>query len=258
MQRIRFEDKAGDFTTIHSSALYEVPHFHKHLELIYVVSGQATAYADQKKSVLHSGDLYIAFPNQIHYYEKSVTGKYVVVLLSPELIYGVEDMLYNNIPKKNLLTKDKVQDCVKIIMNYAQAKGAYAATAQVGLANQLLATLLPKLELAPRIKTNNTTLQSVLNYCSKNFANDLTLDTLAQDLHISKFHISHLLNQKLGISFNAYLSNIRVRNACYLLEDRSRKIADISEEIGFGSIRSFNRAFKEIMGVTPVEYRSKL
>jgi AraC-like DNA-binding protein len=98
----------------------------------------------------------------------------------------------------------------------------------------------------------------VLDYCTKNFSNDLTLDILAEDLHVSKFHISHLLNQKLGISFSTYLNNIRVHRACFLLNNSDNKISDISEEVGFGSIRSFNRAFKSVMNMTPLEYRNQI
>ena len=42
-----------------------------------------------------------------------------------------------------------------------------------------------------------------------------------------------------------------------MLEDTETKISDISEDVGFGSIRSFNRAFKDTMNTTPLEYRSQ-
>ena len=180
------------------------------------------------------------------------------IIFSTELLYGMEDILYNNIPKSNLVSESKMRNFANIISDIVEAGGEFSHTVRVGLMNQLLANILPEFELMPRIKTNNTTLQSVLNYCTKNFSNDLTLDILAEDLHISKFHISHLLNQKLGISFSAYLNNIRVHRACFLLNNSQNKISDISEDVGFGSIRSFNRAFKSVMNMTPLEYRNKI
>ncbi len=258
MKQIHFQTKTKDFEIMPSNGLSPSPHFHNQIELVYVVSGQTVAFADQKKTVTKSGELFFAFPNQIHYYEKTVIGKYIVILFSTELLYGMEDILYNNIPKSNLLTQDEMQGLANIITDIVNASGEFSHTVRVGLMNQLLAGILPKFELKPRIKTNNTTLQSVLKYCTKNFASDLTLDILAEDLHISKFHISHLLNQKLGISFSAYLNNIRVHKACSLLNNSENKISDISEEVGFGSIRSFNRAFKSVMNMTPLEYRNQI
>ncbi|MBQ4119360.1 MAG: helix-turn-helix transcriptional regulator [Clostridia bacterium] len=258
MKQALFQSKKKDFEIMPTNALSPTPHFHNQIELVYVISGQTVAFADQKKIVTKAGELFVAFPNQIHYYEKTVIGRYIVIIFSPELIYGMEDILYNNIPKLNLLSESKMRDFANIILNIVNAGGDFSHTVRVGLMNQLLAGILPEFELMPRIKTNNTTLQSVLNYCTKNFSNDLTLDILAEDLHISKFHISHLLNQKLGISFSAYLNNIRVHKACSLLNNSQNKISDISEEVGFGSIRSFNRAFKSVMNMTPIEYRNQI
>ena len=51
---------------------------------------------------------------------------------------------------------------------------------------------------------------------------------------------------------------LRVSAACELLLETRGRIADISEEVGFGSIRSFNRAFLKIMGRTPKEYRENV
>ena len=72
---------------------------------------------------------------------------------------------------------------------------------------------------------------------------------------MSKYHISHLFNNKLGISFNTYINTLRINTACDLLEETDKKTTDISEEIGFGSIRSFNRAFLQIMDMSPLQYR---
>lgn len=234
------------------------PHFHNQIELIYIINGETVAIADQKKTAIKAGELFFAFPNQIHYYEKTPIGKYIVILFSSKLLYGMEDILYNNVPKSNLITEDNLPNLSNIITDIVNASGDFSHTTRVGIMNQLLAAILPLLELKPRIKTNNTTLQSVLDYCTKNFSNDLTLDILAEDLHVSKFHISHLLNQKLGISFSTYLNNIRVHRACFLLNNSDNKISDISEEVGFGSIRSFNRAFKSVMNMTPLEYRNQI
>ena len=258
LKQVLFQTKTADFEIMPSNGLSPTPHFHNQIELVYVINGQTVAFADQKKTVTKSGELFVAFPNQIHYYEKTVIGKSIDIIFSTELLYGLEDILYNNIPKSNLVSESKMRNFANIISDIVEAGGEFSHTVRVGLMNQLLANILPEFELMPRIKTNNTTLQSVLNYCTKNFSNDLTLDILAEDLHISKFHISHLLNQKLGISFSAYLNNIRVHRACFLLNNSQNKISDISEDVGFGSIRSFNRAFKSVMNMTPLEYRNKI
>ena len=69
------------------------PHFHNQIELIYIINGETVAIADQKKTAIKAGELFFAFPNQIHYYEKTPIGKYIVILFSSKLLYGMEDIL---------------------------------------------------------------------------------------------------------------------------------------------------------------------
>jgi transcriptional regulator GlxA family with amidase domain len=65
------------------------------------------------------------------------------------------------------------------------------------------------------------------------------------------------LNEKLGLSFVTYLNTLRIHNACDLLEDTDKKMAEISADVGFGSIRSFNRAFQTAMNMSPSDYRNQ-
>lgn len=257
MKDVIFEKKTEPFITSCSRVLFPVVHFHKDVELIYVIEGSSNACADRKKYSLKKGDLFISFPNQIHYYENCEIGKYLLIIVSPDVLFDLKETLYNNIPKNNVLTIPQESETVKLISNAIFAQGEYSKTLQAGLLNQALAAILPQVNLTPRIKTNHTTLQEILTYCSTNFSNNITLDDVAEALHISKFHASHLLNDKLGLTFNTYLNGIRIDNACDYLKSTDSKIADISEEVGFGSIRSFNRAFQNVMGVSPTQYRDQ-
>ena len=49
---------------------------------------------------------------------------------------------------------------------------------------------------------------------------------------------------------------LRVNKACRLLDETDKNIVTISEEVGFGSLRTLNRSFLEIIGTTPVKYRN--
>jgi AraC-like DNA-binding protein len=78
---------------------------------------------------------------------------------------------------------------------------------------------------------------------------------LERDLHISKYYISHVMSQKLNIGFNDYVNSLRISSACRLLRKSDRSITEISELVGFNTLRTFNRAFFKQMGVTPSDYR---
>ena len=115
--------------------------------------------------------------------------------------------------------------------------------------------MLPAITPTTVKNNSNPAIANILEYCSKNFSNDLDLNKISKELHLSKYYISHLLNKHLNLNFNDYINRLRIKEACELLIMTNNKIADISEEVGFGTIRSFNRAFKSIMNITPGDYR---
>ena len=240
-----------------ANLLLPIPHAHRDIELVYVEKGKAKAFFDRKPFEVSSGDLFLSFPNQVHYYEGSAPGKYHLVIFSPEILYGIKNELLGNIPIDNVIRLPKDSPIPDLIAKLTVRVKEYSVTEQVGILNQIMAMILRKLELKQRIKTDNDTLQNILDYCEKNFTEDIQLEDLAEGMHLNKYHISHLLNQKMGIGFNAYINALRVDKACDFLKETDKKTSDISSEVGFGSIRTFNRVFIASMGLTPIQYRKQ-
>lgn len=72
---------------------------------------------------------------------------------------------------------------------------------------------------------------------------------------MNKYHLSHVFSEKMGQSFPAYLSRIRISCACSALAETDRSVTQIAEECGFESQRSFFRVFQQQLGTTPLQYR---
>lgn len=79
---IVYENKTEALTMQFGSGLSGIIHLHKELELVYVESGKAVAYADKNSYILNKGDVFITFPNQIHYYETIEYGSFAVIIFS--------------------------------------------------------------------------------------------------------------------------------------------------------------------------------
>ena len=94
----------------------------------------------------------------------------------------------------------------------------------------------------------------VLSYPEKNF----TLAEIADFCHISPAYFSHIFHTETGKPFKKWVNQIKIENACRLLENSELSVLEISLECGFHSISHFGKIFKNIVGVTPREYRSKL
>lgn len=86
---------------------------------------------------------------------------------------------------------------------------------------------------------------------------DLTISKLAEQLECPDHHLRKLINQSLGYTnFNAFLNHYRIEAARKRLVETSLPVLTIALDVGYGSIASFNRAFKDIVGITPTVYRT--
>lgn len=83
----------------------------------------------------------------------------------------------------------------------------------------------------------------------------LTLEAMAQDLQTSPVYLSRMIKQELGVSFNSYLTQIRVRRAAQLLNSTEMTIFEISEKVGYETQHYFSTAFKRATGISPLQYR---
>ena len=91
--------------------------------------------------------------------------------------------------------------------------------------------------------------------------NDLNIAKLALAIGIPEYQLRKLINQEMGYrNFNDFLNDHRIDRVCKDLHDPQKDnlpILTVALEAGYGSLSSFNRAFKERMNMTPKEYRAK-
>lgn len=237
--------------------LSPVPHTHQELEIVYVVRGSCVAYANQHKEVLRPGDLFIAYPNQVHYYENAIWGQdeYVLLIFNASILYEMESQIADYEPVQNSIHIGLDTPLAKKMKEIAQIKGTYSdakARYSIGL---LMMELLPMLKLSPIVPEEDSTVIMLLEYCRKHYREPLSLETLSKEFHLSRGYISQIFNRKIHMSFTHFVNALRVHAAIKLLKNSDMKIVDIAEEVGYTSLRSFNRAFMEIATTTPTEYR---
>ncbi|MBQ6589799.1 MAG: helix-turn-helix domain-containing protein [Butyrivibrio sp.] len=93
------------------------------------------------------------------------------------------------------------------------------------------------------------------DYIIDNSTENITQAEVASRIGLSSYYLSKLFKSYMNMSFPAYLSNIRVRNAAKLLADDNLSITECAFQAGFQSTTAFNKAFHDITGYSPREYR---
>jgi AraC-like DNA-binding protein/mannose-6-phosphate isomerase-like protein (cupin superfamily) len=98
---------------------------------------------------------------------------------------------------------------------------------------------------------------NILKYIDTHYMESLSLEKIAYQSGFSKFHFSRLFKQYTNFTFNEYLTYRRIKAASDLLAKPDLSITEISLSVGFSSISTFNRIFRQSNNCTPSEYRRK-
>lgn len=99
-------------------------------------------------------------------------------------------------------------------------------------------------------------IRAACNYINEHSTEDISQAQVAGTVGLSSYYFSKLFNEYMGVSFPEYLSGIRVRNVINLLLNEKLSITECAFMAGFQSTTRFNKAFREITGSTPREYRN--
>lgn len=103
-------------------------------------------------------------------------------------------------------------------------------------------------------KSNEIT-RKAIRYISKNFSHNLTLEEVADHVHLNPAYFSTLFKQSTGSTFKEYLNMIRVEESKRLLSNTDHSIIDIALATGFEDQSYFSKVFKKYTGLTPKQYR---
>ena len=106
--------------------------------------------------------------------------------------------------------------------------------------------------------TCNTIVNQALNYIHNNLNKNLSLEEVANEIHISKSHLCNLFPSYLNCSFSNYINKAKVEYGKKLLRESSKSLLDIAFECGFNSQSYFCSTFRKIEGITPLQYKKKV
>ena len=236
-------------------------HLHYQIELAMIFDGHTHITVDSAEYDAFGGDAFVVFPNQIHSFTTVKRESYVLLKINPEYVPELLPLLTSSLPKRavvNGAAKDaELTHLIKEISKAYYGNEPFKDTILRGLVLAFLSRFLQQIELSDAPAVDFHAVGIIMDYCNKNYNKPLSLGILSKELHLNKYYISHVISEKLNIGFNDYINSLRVSNACKLLVKTDRTVTEISETVGFNTLRTFNRAFLKQMSCTPSEYRRK-
>lgn len=99
-------------------------------------------------------------------------------------------------------------------------------------------------------------MDQALAYIGQHYRAGVTLNDVAEQVHVSPWHFSKLFHEIVGITFSQYIVQVKMQEAKNLLQKTGLKIYEIADLAGYKDVRHFVKTFKEVEGVTPTQYRN--
>lgn len=233
-------------------------HWHNYLELEIIKEGSARHIVSNNSYNLKKGSAYIMTDCDFHslIYESDST------VLNLSIMRGViddklEKYILSGVGKFHCNFDSEQLDYATALFELAQNETGtrqFSELMKKNIAEELL-ILLVRASGLDEVASHPPLIQKAIIIVNDRFSNQLTLKDVADELYVSPNYFGLLFKDKVGVSFNTYLTMVRLKYACVLLNSTSKTVKEIAAESGFSSTEYFLSRFRKFMKCTPSEYR---
>jgi xylan 1,4-beta-xylosidase len=254
---------------MHGISSYKL-HWHKEIEILLVIKGQVMAAVGGRQYKLFEDDLLFINSGEPHSHIGGEDNIVAALQISPDFCSktfpGLERYFFSMPQDKaepggGSLHKQIRFFIAEIIDEYRRSENGYELAIE-GMLNALMSLIVRNVPfkqqpdaLSDQQDKDKDRIQRITEYIQAHYGEKISLQNLADEAYLSMYYLSHFFKKKMGITFQGYLTLVRLQNAVKLLSQTDKRITDIALQCGFPSIRAFNQAFKEQYGSTPRTYR---
>ena len=235
------------------------PGIRDHYLIHYVISGEGTYEVKGITHHLTAGDSFLVYPNtEVNYCaDKENPWEYAWVGFTGSdaaMILQATDFSKETPIIKNTPDGDYIRE--KLLQIYdARGNGFEHAVEMTGRLYTMLACFMHS--ATQKVSSNSTQsyVQKGIEYITSNYSYPITIEDIASYVGLSRSHLFRSFESVLGQSPKEYLTDFRIKQACYLLEHSNLSITAIANSIGFDNSLYFSKSFHKKIGMSPKAWR---
>lgn len=253
-------------------------HFHPHYQLFTVIKGTGTRFIGDDIRHFEEGDTVFLGPNMPHLWrsDRPYFEKESQLQTEGIVVYFKEDFLGND-----FFEKPEMFDIKSFLKNSERGldlTGTLGAE-MLGDLNELLGltgfegiskllNILHKLSVTndyQYISSSNYTnthkiseterMRIVHEYVLKHFKENINLSTVASLSNMTEAAFCRYFKSRTNKTFSDFVKEIRIGNACKILQNEQKSISQICYESGYNTVSNFNNQFKSLKGISPLQYQ---
>lgn len=239
-----------------------IPHTHHCTELFYCIKGIGQFIFNDTILPVGSNDLIIVNSNTEHTEKSYSTNRLEYIVLGVSNINFDLDTT-NNKGWLALNFADKNDDILNLLnellhelenkkRNYERVISLLTDTILIKITRHALS-----FEEHTNKKDSNKECEKIKRYIDLNFHANISLDELANMVHLNKFYLTHRFTKVYDTSPINYLFSVRIKESKYLLSQTNYSVAQISQILDFSSPSYFSQRFKKKVGISPAAYKKK-
>lgn len=250
---------------------YEM-HFHSATEICLPLVGGCYVTTQKEQFFVRAGEVLIVPPGEPHALRMERGSERYLIIFEMNGAFTMKEFsaLRSMTLRTIYLSKDEeaTEPVRQVLMDLVAAYESYSTLRNMHcyarlldvyalLGEKYLPTIASREELnAINRISGEDAFNRALDYVNKNYAEDITLDSLADYAGFSRYTLSRMFSKHTGNTFTQYLNARRVSMATELLSQSDLPITQVALRVGFGSIATFNRVFRSLRGCTPSQFRN--
>lgn len=252
-----FEGKDGNYR--------RAKHWHRSIEIFLVLEGKLEFFINNTSLPLTAPDFVIVNSNEIHSIESPEPNTTIVVQIPVSCFAGYlgEDDYAVFLKQSEEANLRLVQLIVQMYRAYQEKGLAYELKVR-SLFLELLYLLVTSFMKAEedqgniRQKRHLDKLSRITSYMKKNYSQDITLESVADEFGFSPTYLSRIFQRYANVSYKTYLLNLRTEYGLREMMNTDHSLNDVAMNNGFPNSRAFAKAFSKRYGCLPSEYRSRM
>lgn len=244
-------------------------HYHQNPEVFYVLTGELKVQIDETTFLMKQGDILLINANKRHTMngnEELLGARFDLDFhLLAEYMESMQLLFWcNSVADKNAAYADLREVFDQILSRYFEKdeksaldlQALYFQAAHILTSNFLVKADDTRLNMDD--SQDRQRVRQIQNYIQANYQSQISLNNLADQLYLSNAYLSKYVKKHLGLTFMEYLNNVRLFHAVDELLYTKKNMTHIALDNGFPTSATFTKAFRDIYGEAPSEYRRKM